>query len=591
MPTPIKLCAFDIETRGKVPEFVSGALVADAGQDYFTDAEAMIESLRSYARKGYTLVAHNAEYDVSVLLWGYGEDVRIDYTNGYYTAAYWKYGAGRRRAAIWDSYRLAAGLPLQSLGLAIGIRKYDTPKRLLDPDDVRQDWMCQTHGAPGCLICYNIRDTEIVWGYMNMLREWLGGYGVPLKKSLPSIAMELWQLWNPHEQQTIRSRQLKQLGRASYHGGRCEVYQYGSCVLPNTYDIRRYYGSLLLNVQLPDIGSLRYVENYRGSIDRLGAEGVIDATVRIPAQHIPPLPVVSEQRSWFPIGECRGVWPLSELRASLVHGVTILAIHQAATTNELISPFHRTAAVLLELGEDWRRQGDPREILAKFVLNAIIGRLGLRDVSERTSYRRWMRGMTQEDMEGSDIESADGAVYLARRFSLNKPAPLSNSLWAGCITALGRMRLYDHLLQAGDRLLYCDTDSVHTTATLHTGPDQPGQLVSTGTYDKGLYLGPKMYRLEAYDGTKETRAKGIPRKNADEFLLSGATNYQTTFGVIEAIAKGVRPSTWMDVMRTAHYAPGARTILDPSVIGKADRQSKTAPAVFTVQGANNVEIG
>ena len=590
MPSPIKLCAFDIETRGKNPQFVSGALVSDDDQYYTTNPETLIERLRVHARKGFTLVAHNAEYDTSVLLWGYGEDVRIDYVNGQYTAAYWKYGESRRRAPIWDSYRLAAGLSLASLGQAIKLEKLSTPKRLLDSEDLRRDWMCETHGQVGCIECYNLRDTEIVWGYMNMLREWLSGYGVSLKKSLPSIAMELWQLWNPKEQQTPRSKLLRELGRAGYHGGRCEVFQYGSCVLPNTYDIRRYYGSLLLTAQLPNLSTLRYIENADPDRFDYNREGVIDATVQIEPQHIPPLPVVSEGRTWFPVGRCRGVWPLSELHASLVHGVSVVTLHKAAFTSDTVCPFGRTAAVLLELGEEWRRQGDPREILVKFILNAVIGRLGLRDVSERVSYRRWRKGMTQEDMDGSDIESAEGMVYLARRFSLDKPAPYTNALWAGCITGLGRTRLYDYIMAAGDTMLYCDTDSVHCTRTLATGNDVPGQLVSTGTYDKGLYLGPKMYRLEAYDGTTEVRAKGIPRNRAAEFLNNGTTSYQTTFGVIESISKGMAPNVWVDVTRSSHYAPGTRTILDPTAVGQPDRSSKTAPPVFMVQGVNNVEI-
>lgn len=580
MSPEIKLCAFDIETRGKNPEFVSGAIVSDYRQDYFTEPAAMISCLREHARRGYTLVAHNAEYDVSVLLWGQGEDVRIDYTNGNYTAAYWRYGSGKRACPIWDSFRLAAGLPLQALGEAIGVEKLSTPKKLLDPDDLRQDWLCPTHERPGCIECYNLRDTEIVWGYMNMLREWLSGYELPLRKSLPAIAMELWRHWDPNQQQTPRSKRIREIGRAAYHGGRCEVFRYGSVVLPNTYDIRRFYGSLLLSTPLPDIGSLEYSESHDPRYLEGDGEGAIEATVRIEPQYCPPLPVVSEGRTYFPVGTCRGAWSLSELRASLVHGVEVIRIHRVARSVQRVYPFHTTSAALLELGETWRQQKDPREILAKFVLNAVIGRLGLRDVSERVSYRRWRKGMTKEHMNGCDVESSDGAVYLARRFSLTKPAPATNALWAGCITGAGRVRLFDYLRMANTTLLYCDTDGVHSTRQLLTGVDAPGQLVSTGTYDKGLYLGPKLYRLESYDGSKEVRAKGIPRRNADDFLTKGVVAYQTSIGVVEAITKGVAPATWIDVERIGHYAPGTRTLLDPRAIDQADRNSDTTPVVF-----------
>lgn len=590
MPSEIKLCAFDIETRGHVPEFVSGAIVSDCSQQFFETATGMIEHLRWHARNKYTLVAHNAEYDVAVLLWGQGEDVRIDYTNGLYTCAWWRFGPGTRSAPIWDSLKLAAGLPLSELGRSIGVPKLNTPRRLLDPEDVRQDWVCEVHNSIGCVECYNLRDTQIVWGYMNMLREWLKGYGVSLRRSLPSIAMGLWKLWDAGKQQTPRTKRIRELGRLAYHGGRCEVFKYGSVVLPNTYDIRRFYGSLLLTAQLPDIGSLEYAESTTSALLPEDGDGAVEATVTIESQYCPPLPVAAEGRMWFPVGKCRGVWPLSELRASLVHGVSLHQIHRIAHTRRLHTPFGTTAAVLLELGEDWRRQGDPRELLIKFILNAVIGRLGLRDVSERTSFRRWRKGMTKDDFKGTEVESADGAVYLARRWNLDKPAPLTNAMWAAVICGQGRLRLYDYLLAAGSTLLYCDTDGVHCTRQISVGTDSPGQLVDKGTYDKGLYLAPKMYRLEKWDGTTETRAKGIPRRNAEAFLRDGATTYQTSIGVVEAISKGIAPATWIDVERISHYAPGTRTILDPQAIDQPDRSSDTAPVVFQMTGPDKMEL-
>lgn len=585
-----KICAFDVETRGRVPEFVSMSIVSDHTQEWTNDPDRALSLLRQHARQRYTLVAHKAEYEVSAFLWSQGEDVRIDYTNGSYSCAYWRYGVGRRVVPIWCSLKLGAGLPLAELGRAIGIEKYPIPKRLLDPNDVRQDWMCTTHDRPGCVECYNLRDSEIVWGYMNMLREWLSGYGVPLKRSLPAIAMELWKLWNPGEQQTPRSQRIREIGRLAYHGGRCEVFKYGSAVMVNTFDIRRFYGSLLLDVQVPDIGSLEWVENAKLSWEQAEWEGAIDATVRIEPQYCPPLPVVSEGRTWFPVGTCRGVWPLSELRASLVHGVEVKAIHRACIGRTTVSPFHRTSAVLLELGETWRRQGDPRELLVKFILNAVIGRLGLRDVSERVSYRRWRKGMTKDDTNGREVESSDGAVYLATRFQLTKPAPLANALWAASITGLGRTRLYEYLIRAASSLLYCDTDGVHCVRQLDTGSDAPGALRDTGAFDKGLYLAPKMYRLEKWDGTTETRVKGVPRRNAEAFIKSGSTTYQTSIGVVEAISKGISPATWVDVERTGHYAPGTRSVLDPSAIDQPDRQSDTAPVVFHMLGPDKMEM-
>lgn len=583
--TQPKLCAFDIETRGDNPEFVSGAVYSDQTQEFFTEPQRMLDCLRSHARKRYVLAAHHAEYDTSVLFWGQGEDVTLHYTNGQWTCGYWRYGSGDRRCPIWDSYRLAAGLELEKLGECIGIAKYPMPKKLVDPDDWRQDWICSVHDKPGCIECYNVRDAEIVWGYLNMLREWMDAYGQALKRSMPRMATELWRIFDPGQQQTPRSKELLEFGRRAYHGGRNEPFIYGATFRTYTYDIRSYYGSILSSIAVPNLSAMAYSSSVSGAALPLNGEGIVEATVFVDQQHCPPLPVNHNGRVYYPVGTFRGCWPISELRAALRYGCTIVRIHRLAHSRDILRPFGQTASVLLELRDDFVRRGDPRAIIPKFLINSIIGRLGLREVSERTTYRRWRKGVKTDELRNAEIESAGDAQYIVHRWPLARPARDTNVLWAACITGEGRQRLYRHLVGTGKQLVYCDTDSVHSLSPLQTGPDIAGVLRDTGTYDKGLYLAPKLYRLEAYDGSGEVRAKGIPRRYADTYVSTGGAVFQTTLGVVEAISRGISPSTWVTVERESHYAPGTRTILDTSAIGKPTQTSPTAPVVFTTQGS------
>lgn len=582
---PVRVCAFDIETTGKNPEFTAGAVFSDDMHGYFIEPAAMVECMRQHARRGYTFFAHNAEYDTAVLLWGQGEDVSIGYSNNLYSAGRWKYSGAKKTAAIWDSVRLCAGLSLQELGRSIGIPKYPMPRKLVDSDDIRQDWVCDRHVLPGCVECYVTRDAEIVWSYINALREWLEPYGLSLRNSLARSAIELWRVLDQGASQTLRDSPIKSLARAAYHGGRCEVFQYGHVGRVYTADIRSAYGSILRSILLPDMSSLRYVRNPPTNDIPVTGDGVVEATVHIPACHVPPLPVTYGERTFYPVGTVVGAWPISEVRRALAGGVTVKVVHRIAHTDKMVQPFATTAATLLALREGLRNQNDARELVAKFMLNAIPGRLAMRDASERVTIRRWRDGMTREDMDGAELESAGGALYLAKRSSLTMPSKYANVLWAAIVLGEARSRLHGYLCSAGDSLLYCDTDSIHSLAPLPIEGTGTGMLRDTGVYDQGLYLGSKFYSLETYEGKYEARSKGIPRKHAVEFIKRGQVAYQTTLGVVDGILRGIKPCVWVDVDRVARYAPGTRTILDPSVLVGEAQRSATAPVAFVMESA------
>lgn len=578
----LKLCAFDVETRGNNPQFVCGAIFSDSTVGYYDHADMMIEAMRSHARQGYTFIAHNAEYDVATLLWAGGEDVSINYSNNTYSSATWRYGPGKRTRPIWDSMRLCAGLSLSELGNSIGLAKYDTPRRLLDAEDIRQDWVCDTHVVPGCIECYVTRDAEIVWSYANAMREWLEPYGLQLRSSLARSAIEMWRVLDPGMSQTLRDDRVSRLARAAYHGGRNEVFQYGRTGRVYTADIRSFYGSLLRTIQLPDIGKLSFFGNVLEASLPESGDGAVEATVYIASQHCPPLPINYADRIWYPVGRCRGSWPISELRAAVPYGVTIEKIHRMAWTDSLFRPFEQTAAVLLELRESLRGKDDPRELVAKFMLNTIPGRLAMSEESERSIYRRWRKGMNTQDVTGYELESQGDALYLAQRYTLRRPSRYANVLWAAIILGHARSRLNSYLRVAGQDLLYCDTDSIHSLSPIPTEGDMPGMLRDTGVYDRGVYLGSKFYSLEMWDGRTETRAKGIPRKHAEEFIKRGHVAYQTTYGVVDGILRNVGPCVWVDVERTARFAPGTRSILEPGVLSGEATRSQTAPVAMAM---------
>lgn len=576
----MKICAIDIETTGAVRQWRSGALWADDGS-YYTESQAdFLAALRSYAKQRYTFFAHNAEFDGTACFWDAGEDFRIHYVNDVYDCGYWRYGTADKNAQLRDSVKLAAGMSVAQLGEDIGIPKYPTPSALLGEDDWRPSWMCETHDRRECLECYNIRDAEIVWSLVNALREWCEEHSITLRKSLPGMAMELWHKWDGDVHQSIPTLKIRELSRKAHHGGRCELYKYGVMRLIYTHDIRSHYGWLLATLNLPDCSVMKYAVDAIDFDNIADAMGVIDATVDVEQQHAPPLPALHDGKVYYPVGRFRGQWSIPELANALDYGASVVKVHEAAWTNKTVKPFQITASALLDLRERALQHGDNRQLIYKLLINSIVGRLAMRETQVRRIYRRWKPGMTAEQLRGYELESSANAVYACREIGQQIHDRNGNVLWATTITAAGRVKLYDYMRQAGANLVYCDTDSVHSTSALQTGPNMPGQLISKGEWDRAVYVGPKLYHLSSDDGRDEIRAKGIPIDAAERYIHDGKTTFQRSLTVREAIEHGLPAGTWIDTSRQLGYGIGARTVHDYAAVRDRDGYSPTSPVVF-----------
>lgn len=579
----VRFVGFDIETVGPSAEFVSGAAFWDQGHHYTTDARDLIARLRSLGRQGYTLGAHNAEYEVCNLLWRFGEEVSVHYHQSHFTGAYWGAARSRRKVQVWDSYALSGRLPLDVLGEAMHLPKLATPQRLLGLDPDRYTWFCPRHDRGECEECYNVRDAEIVWAYLTSLESWLAPHGVELSRTLPKVAFDLWRRLDLGFQQSLQAPELRELARLAYHGGRCETYMYGTVQGVHTYDRKYYYASLLAAAAMPDCRYLKQGQAAEELLSDAGVLGVAEAVVWVPEMHIPPLPVVVAGVLCFPVGTVKGVWTLSELRAAGARGCQVLELGKGCWSDQAIRPFQLTADSLIKARLAYEQEQSALEVVPKQLANALAGRLGMDDRQERWIFKRWRAGMSRGNLKGWSLESDRTHVYLSKQQRIVGTAKGSNVLWAAHITAAGRLLLQNDLEAAGESLVYCDTDSVHSLAPLESVEGVPGLLRSTGFYDLGLYLGPKLYRLESYQGQKLVRAKGVPRRAAEEYLTAGRATYQTVLGVIKGIQIGREPGQWLDVERNRRTVLAARQLLNPRALRQPDQVSETVPVVCSLE--------
>ena len=114
--------------------------------------------------------------------------------------------------------------------------------------------------------------------------------------------------------------------------------------------------------------------------------------------------------------------------------------------------------------------------------------------------------------------SADGYVHLSQLETKTDTKSMLSVLVGSRITALARVSLmrYIRLIckeNVKDNFIYCDTDSVHAlTEYPDTDAKELGKMKNEGTYKYAIYLAPKSYLMQDYDGHYEVHCKGVNTK-------------------------------------------------------------------------------
>ena len=573
----------------------------DRGQ-YLTDRDAIVAELRRCADEGFWFCAHNAEYDVHVIFWQLGIPARIVSYNGRFHHAEWKFDPKRPALQVWDTLSLSYFQSLQSMGDAIGCPKLETPQSLLGGDPDRYRWRCERHGVGECVECYAVRDAEICWRIMDTYRRLLGDYGVTPRATLGSAAVALWQQLDHPGDVSIRSQRVDALARASYHGGRVEPFVYGNVRDLHTADVAGMYPAVMLSQPMPDMTCLDWCDGSSCYPEVIHWEGVSECSVYVPDMTVPPLPCVADGRLYFPVGRFRGVWCHVELRAAVARGAVIERWHRSVYSPRHVYPFTTYIGVLSELKTEYKRTRDARREQVKCLLNSLYGRLGLS--GGQTMEVTWPASADdiRGDLSRLHPELIDGRLYLRRSTDLRKLSPLANVLWASTITAAARVRLLDLMDLQGSSLVYVDTDSIYSRDPINGLGSGAGQLEDTGRWDRALIIGPKLYRLESdhpcdaeigdrcprckrrverlSQNCRITRAKGVAKGVADEYLTHGEARFSHAVRTREAMRSGLTAGSWTEIVRTQRLVPAKRQVLDRDWSRVAGGWSATVPVVM-----------
>jgi hypothetical protein len=276
-------------------------------------------------------------------------------------------------------------------------------------------------------------------------------------------------------------------------------------------------------------------------LDKLQGYGIAKIDVEVPPMAIAPLPVKDEDdRLIFPTGKFGGVWTIHEILNAVKHGAKVLKIYWILGSPDGRDYYRDYVQTMYS--NRLASKSEAERLFWKLLMNNLYGRLAIGGVISRTLM------LTDRNK--------DSGVPFGTKILCDAHMPLpefTNYLHAAYVLSYARLRLFHFLKTVPEKdLIYCDTDSL-----IFFCRDKPPfpisadlgemKLEQMGTFCRP-YL-PKMYQFgEKY------KAKGVPKRKAEEFIKTGRAEYDLPFKLREAInfyddGNAKKLSVWRKVIK------------------------------------------
>jgi len=401
-----------------------------------------------------------------------------------------------------DSYWLFRD-KLSKIGESIGIKKLDEEKRRT-PEETRK-YYAET--PLSTLIPYNKVDCEILWKAIAAFEKEVLGLGGQLQQTIASTAMNLFR--RAYLKRTIHTSEiLNQIAVKSYFASRVEVFQRHAEDF-FIYDINSsfpYSMTFPLPADLIEMGTTIPEDDDDSCIY------LADATVEVPEMAIPPLPFRTQEdsRVFFPTGRWRSWFTSTDLRLAFREGCTIHKIHECYR----FEPFEDFGNYAREIYAMRVAADNPfRKLLLKYLLNSLYGK-----AAESLMKQEMLINPAEEDLDRTQLQMLQPGIWLREK---EVAIAHRHVVVSSVITALSRRHLYDHAKACEEQkkpILYCDTDSVATKATLSCSKEL-GALKREKEMDWAEFVAPKIYRGEGVELKDDGGRKAVKLAKAKGFSL------------------------------------------------------------------------
>ena len=437
-------------------------------------------------------------------------------------------------------FKCLVPVSLSVIGEALGYPKGVTPMKFKLGDD--------SAGIDQQDIDYCVRDCEILAHAITSLEEtyssWMGSERIlDVPYTTASMSYKVWSAmgWPDHWSITTKKTgevfhaafcepKYQRALRDAYYGGRVE----GRCEVREKIERvsvldRNSMFPAEMKRHMPDMKSCRTALPTEKALRALIASDdvVCWAKLRLEGYGLPTfLPGTDDlgRRCWT--NEWYDGWLCEpEIAHALELGYEVTRIDEVHYSNA-ITPFAEFVDFYYDMRKEMKEKGDGRQLWVKILLNALYGKFGQKEVTERIENDDKIDEILDgPDFEKYEIKYYDGAEgslpYLIGTDTLRKPR---NSWFGFCAftTSYARVTLNKAIIAADGHAVYCDTDSVFVKEEgmesllkhIKIG-DKLGEwdyeIDEPSTF---IYYEPKAYVFLNEDGSKKkVRHKGVSTKD------------------------------------------------------------------------------
>jgi hypothetical protein len=447
-----------------------------------------------------TVWACNMEYDLVNLFGSFLEKhLTLTYSDSIFIKAHWP----GHRIKFRDTLRHWP-MSVEKMGEFIGLPK-------LTPSGGESDRFND--------LIYCQRDTEIVWKFVFEMSARYKALGARMRNTLPSTAFAFYKekfcninLDRPDD------RTCKRLREAAY-GGRVEIFRVGLLHGDiDYYDVNSLYPFVMLKNFYPRPDSGKWVKS-----PDFQSAGVARLSVSYPRCHVPSLPVRHDGKLIFPTGRFTGTWSYPEIRQAVRDGAEIKKVWWAYEYSAWCAPFKDFISTIYN-----RRKKETDFLMNytyKIFMNSVYGKFN--ESGELTLYKN---GLVKK---------------------LSHRPKHANIILSVYTTAYARLHLLQFLRAAGDKICYCDTDSIFLLdhPKIKTGVEL-GEFKHEGRFGAAHFILPKTYLLVDESGRKSYRAKGIPRKSVQQFFENNRAEYNSPIRFRESRRRSIPANEWIRKTRS-----------------------------------------